>query len=87
MEIAIKYGLGRLALPEPPERYVPDRLHSSGVTPLPVQHDHALRVRALPSAIATRSTACSLRRPRALTLLTVDRRFDAYDMAVRWADS
>ncbi len=47
-EIAIKHALGKLALPEPPERYVPERMHDSGVTGLPVVHRHALRVAALP---------------------------------------
>lgn len=47
-EIAIKYRLGKLPLPEPPAAYVPDRMRLSGVTPLPVQHAHALRVADLP---------------------------------------
>ena len=47
-EIAIKYGLGRLPLPEPPERYVPERLRAIGADPLPVEHTHALAVAALP---------------------------------------
>jgi PIN domain nuclease of toxin-antitoxin system len=46
-EIAIKYALGRLALPEPPEQYVPDRIVASGVTGLPVEHRHALTVARL----------------------------------------
>jgi PIN domain nuclease of toxin-antitoxin system len=48
-EIAIKYGLGRLPLPAPPELYVPDRIVTSGVIPLQVEHGHALRVAALPN--------------------------------------
>jgi PIN domain nuclease of toxin-antitoxin system len=47
-EIAIKFGLGRLPLPEPPDRYVPDRIRRSGVTPLVVEHAHALSVASLP---------------------------------------
>lgn len=47
-EIAIKYALGKLALPEPPSRYVPDRMRSSGMTSLPVEHVHALQVAELP---------------------------------------
>jgi PIN domain nuclease of toxin-antitoxin system len=47
-EIAIKYGLGRLPLPEPPERYVPERLRAVGAEPLPIEHTHALAVAALP---------------------------------------
>lgn len=47
-EIAIKYALGKLPLPEPPSAYVPSRMASSGVLGLPVQHAHALRVAELP---------------------------------------
>lgn len=47
-EIAIKHALGKLPLPEPPSTYVPSRLISSGVTPLPVEMRHALHVSTLP---------------------------------------
>ncbi len=47
-EIAIKHGLGRLSLPEPPKRYVPDRMRALGAVGVPIQHDHALSVAALP---------------------------------------
>jgi PIN domain nuclease of toxin-antitoxin system len=48
-EIAIKYGLGRLPLPEPPERYVPTRMRAIGAQALPIEHAHALAVAALPA--------------------------------------
>jgi PIN domain nuclease of toxin-antitoxin system len=47
-EIAIKYGLGRLALPEPPERYVPERIRALAAEGLAIEHIHALAVAALP---------------------------------------
>jgi PIN domain nuclease of toxin-antitoxin system len=47
-EIAIKYGLGQLALPEPPERYVPERLRLMDAKPLAIEHTHALAVAGLP---------------------------------------
>lgn len=43
-EIAIKWSLGKVELPEPPEDYVPSRIRASGVTPIPIEHSHALRV-------------------------------------------
>jgi len=46
-EIAVKWSLGKLHLPDPPEAYVPDRIRSSGVTPLPIAHSHALGVARL----------------------------------------
>lgn len=48
-EIAVKYGLGRLPLPEPPERYVPDRMRAIGALPLAVEHAHALAASSLPA--------------------------------------
>jgi PIN domain nuclease of toxin-antitoxin system len=48
-EIAIKFGLGKLQLPEPPDRYVPSRLTTLRTTPLAISHEHALRVSALPA--------------------------------------
>ena len=42
-EIAIKHSIGRLPLPEPPERYVPDRMRAIGARPLA-----ALAVSSLP---------------------------------------
>jgi PIN domain nuclease of toxin-antitoxin system len=48
MEIAIKSRRGRLALPEPPESYVPSRLASEGFLAMPVEIVHALRLARLP---------------------------------------
>lgn len=47
-EIAIKWRLGKLPLPAPPASYVPERIVSSGVVPIPVEHRHVLAVAALP---------------------------------------
>lgn len=47
-EIAIKFALGRLPLPDPPERYVPARMRSIGAGSLPIEHSHALAVASLP---------------------------------------
>jgi PIN domain nuclease of toxin-antitoxin system len=46
-EIAIKHRLGRLPLPEPPQRYVPLRMRAIGAQGLPVEHPHALAVAEL----------------------------------------
>jgi PIN domain nuclease of toxin-antitoxin system len=47
-EVAIKYALGKLLLPEPPARYVPARLRAIGAEALPIEHTHALAVAELP---------------------------------------
>jgi PIN domain nuclease of toxin-antitoxin system len=48
-EIAIKYGLGRLPLPEPPQNYVPSRIQAIGATTLAVDHIDAVGVTNLPN--------------------------------------
>ncbi|MGA2404026.1 MAG: type II toxin-antitoxin system VapC family toxin [Syntrophobacteraceae bacterium] len=86
-EIAIKYSLGRLNLPEPPERFVPKRLMRDGITPLPVQHTHAPRVAELPyhhrdpfdRLIISQSMV------EGFPVMTVDRRFESYELQVIWA--
>jgi PIN domain nuclease of toxin-antitoxin system len=47
-EIAIKWGLGKLPLPEPPETYVPSRMRVAQVQSLPITHTHTLAVASLP---------------------------------------
>lgn len=46
-EIAIKYALGRLPLPEPPSAYVPKRMRAIGAEALNIEHGHALAVATL----------------------------------------
>jgi len=48
-EISIKYSLGRLPLPSPPAKYIPERIRSTGVIPLPVSHSDTFAVATLPS--------------------------------------
>jgi PIN domain nuclease of toxin-antitoxin system len=47
-EIAIKYRLGKLPLPEPPAAFIPPRLVRDGIEPLPIKHEHAHAVADLP---------------------------------------
>lgn len=47
-EIAIKYQLGKLSLPEEPEAFIPPRLLRDGIQDLPVSMAHAGRVSRLP---------------------------------------
>jgi len=47
-EIAIKYQLGKLPLPEDPEDFIPPRLLRDGIQGLPVSLQHASRVARLP---------------------------------------
>lgn len=47
-EISIKYGLGKLYLPETPELFIPERVRRSGFSLLPIDLRHVLQVHSLP---------------------------------------
>ena len=81
-EIARKFRSGKLHLYDSPDRYVPDRILTSGVEGLAIEHSHALRVTRLDNhhtdpidrllvAQATIEQA---------TLISADRRLAAYDI-------
>lgn len=84
-EIAIKYRLGKLSLPEPPARFIPPRLVRDGVEPLSVQHHHAQAVADLPEHHRDpfdRLLVAQARIER-LTLVTADPKLAAYDVELR----
>lgn len=47
-EASIKYGLGRMRLPEKPETFFPDRVRRAGYRHLPIDLRHVTRVHSLP---------------------------------------
>jgi PIN domain nuclease of toxin-antitoxin system len=81
-EIAIKVRLGRLALPDDPRRYVPDRMRAVGAEPLDVEHAHALAVAELPPLHRDpfdRMLVAQARHLR-LTIVTADADLARYDV-------
>ena len=83
-EIAIKYRLGKLPLPEPPEAFILPRLTRDGIEPLPVSHAHACAVAGLPQhhpdpfdrlLVATAKV-------EDLVLVTADRQLLAYEVSI-----
>lgn len=87
-ELSIKYALGKLRLPLPPARYVPDRMRSNGVRGLAITHRHVLHVAELP--LHHRDPFDRLLIAQAqldkLTILTADRMFEKYDVSFRRVD-
>ena len=81
-EIAIKWSLGRLPLPEPPADYVPGRMHREGVTGLAVSHVHALRVATLPQHHHDPFDRLLIAQALVenVPIVTVDPLFDAYEV-------
>jgi PIN domain nuclease of toxin-antitoxin system len=47
-EIGTKYSLGRLPLPEPPERFVPAMREAHAIEALPIDEESVLQVTRLP---------------------------------------
>jgi PIN domain nuclease of toxin-antitoxin system len=83
-EIAIKYALGKLPLPEPPGAYVPSRMQRSGTTGLAVEHAHALQVASLPPHHRDPFDRLMIAQAMAesLSVLTADDAFARYDIAI-----
>lgn len=83
-EIAIKHGIGRLPLPEEPERYVPERLRAIGAQALAIEHTHALAVAALPRLHRDPFDRLLVAQASLLdmAILTADAQIDAYSVEV-----
>ena len=81
-EIAIKYALGKLPLPLPPLEYVLGRMETSGTSPLPVQHSHALHAGSLPRHHADPFDRLLIAQAQLenLRILTADPQFEAYEV-------
>ena len=83
-EIAIKFALGKIQLPEAPIEYIPRLMTRTGVTPLPVHHRHALHVATLPAHHRDPFDRLLVAQAQLelLPILTADRVFRSYDVKV-----
>ncbi len=83
-EISIKYGLGRLRLPGPPESYIPSRVAIMRMTTLPVQVTHACAVHALPPHHGDPFDRMLIAQAiiEGLTIVTADPLFARYNVAL-----
>ena len=85
-EIAIKVALGRLELPAPPERFVPEQLGEDGIDPLAIEHTHALRVARLPPHHNDPFDRLLIAQAQieGCALLTADAQLVDYDVDIVW---
>ena len=83
-EIAIKWALGRLPLPEPPATYVPDRIRQSKAIGLAVEHAHALQVATMPSHHRDPFDRLLIAQSQleSAPIISSDSAFNAYDVEV-----
>ncbi len=85
-EIAIKARLGRVVLPEDPERFIPAQLDANGFQILPVHLRHALRVSALPDLHRDPFDRLLIAQAalEGLTILSGDKQLSGYSVKVVW---
>ena len=83
-EISIKYGTGKLKLPEIPELFVPDRIRRAGFLPLPIDFRHVLRVHNLPPIHRDPFDRLLVSQAQSenMTIFTADRNIPKYDSKV-----
>ncbi len=86
-EIAVKYSLGKLALPSSPDTLIPSELQKDGFTTLNVEHRHALRVAVLEhhhgdpfDRLLIAQAQCE-----GVPVLTCDPKFEPYGVDLVWA--
>jgi PIN domain nuclease of toxin-antitoxin system len=86
-EIAIKYGNGKLQLPDKPEIFIPDRMNRAGFKRLEITLEHALAVANLPQIHKDPFDRLLIAQANLekLTLLSADKIFAQYK--VKFIDS
>jgi PIN domain nuclease of toxin-antitoxin system len=85
-EIAIKADLGRLHLPDDPEKVIPEQMSSNAIIGLPIQMSHALHVHSLPRHHRDPFDRILVAQSRVeqLPILTSDPKIAKYGVEVIW---
>ena len=85
-EIAIKYSMGKLPLPEPPWQFVPKRLARDAITALPIEIMHTLRVDDLPQHHKDPFDRLLISQSiqEGIPIMTVDEQFEPYEAQIIW---
>jgi PIN domain nuclease of toxin-antitoxin system len=85
-EICVKHGLGKLALPAPPEVLVPEQREAHGISSLPLDERAALFIGRLPALhrdpfdrMLTSQALCN-----AMTIVTPDPLIGRYPVNTLW---
>lgn len=85
-EISIKYALGKLDLPQAPDRYVPKRVADFGIKPLAITQEHALGTLHLPLHHDDPFDRMLIAQARGegMVLLTADKLLKRYSVELFW---
>ena len=83
-EIAIKYWIGKLALPVPPAELLPRLMAETKTSPLAVQHSHALRIAQLPNHHTDPFDRLLIAQAQieGIPIVTHDEQFKRYDVTI-----
>lgn len=85
-EIALKYALGRLPLPQSPQRYIPEQREKHRINSLPLEEEAALYVNRLPEHHKDpfdRMLVCQAI-VHGMAILTPDQRITQYPIRSIW---
>ena len=85
-EIMVKHGIGRIGLPEPPDRYVPRMRDLHGISPLALDEAAVLYLSRLPALHKDpfdRMLACQAL-SAGLVILTPDETLRQYPVSTQW---
>lgn len=85
-EMIIKARIGRLAFPEPPEKFIPDQMNRNKLIGLPVQIVHALHIHSLPKHHKDPFDRMLIAQAQVerMPIITNDSLFAAYDVKILW---
>ena len=85
-EVSIKYALGRLPLPEPPEKFIPSELTKNAIESLPIIDTHAFRAGQLPRHHRDPFDRMLVAQAQieSFFLLSNDRQLNLYDVVIKW---
>jgi PIN domain nuclease of toxin-antitoxin system len=87
-EIAIKYSIGKLPLPEPPMQFIPKRLARDAITALAIEVMHTLHVADLPRHHKDPFDRILISQSikEDIPIMTVDKQFELYEANILLAD-
>jgi PIN domain nuclease of toxin-antitoxin system len=86
-EMSIKAASGKLRLPEEPRTYLAQRMTPSGLLPLAISHEHALRAGELPKLHADPFDRMLVAQAQTegMVLITADRQLLKYSVQTLWS--
>jgi PIN domain nuclease of toxin-antitoxin system len=85
-EIAVKYALGRLPLPEKPARFIPRIREASGIETLDIDEESAIQAGRLPALNSDPFDRMLVAQAlvHGMTILTPDPQIERYAVRVLW---